>query len=97
LKSKHQTVLASLNSNNLNEDKKLQELLNTTLGKDGKQDSAEALSIRDPFMEKNQWNLIDPLEVDNLISTLTKEIEGFEVEVDSKLSEINAITKIQID
>ena len=50
----------------------------------------------DPFVKRNEYHLIDPLDVDNLVPELQDEVDEFEVNVDSALSEVNAITKIII-
>lgn len=48
------------------------------------------------FFEKNEYQLIDPLKIQDKINTMEDEIELFFVEVDSALSESNAITHIEI-
>ena len=53
-------------------------------------------AIVEPFVKRNEFFLVDPLKVDRLVETLQKEVDDFEVEVDAVLSEINAITTIEI-
>lgn len=70
------------------------------IGKQGddrvKPTDTDVKNIVEPFVERNELHLVDPLEVDKLIETLEKEVSNFEVEVDAVLSEINAITVIEI-
>lgn len=68
----------------------------------GKQDDKNKLSdsdvknIVEPYLERNKYTLVDPLDVEKLTSILQNEVDSFEMEVDSVLSEINAITHIEI-
>ena len=56
----------------------------------------DAIAITKPYIEANEYNFVDPLNIEKLIEKLTNEVEAFEVEVDAVLSEINAITIIEI-
>lgn len=53
-------------------------------------------AIVDPFVKRNEWHIVDPLNVEDLIIKMRSEIQAFELDVDSALSEINAITFIEI-
>jgi hypothetical protein len=53
-------------------------------------------NIIDPFVKRNEFHLVDPLNVDELAEKLQAEVDEFETEVDAVLSEINAITIIEI-
>jgi len=53
-------------------------------------------AIVDPFVKRNKFHMSDPLGIDELIERLQKEVDDFEVDVDAVLSEINAITLIEI-
>lgn len=48
------------------------------------------------FMERNEYVLIDPLNLDKRIEEWGERISSFKAEVDAVLSESNAITKITI-
>ena len=56
----------------------------------------ERQTIMEPFVERNEFHLVDPLKVERKIEELRKEVEGFETEVDAVLSESNATTFIEI-
>lgn len=51
-------------------------------------------AITDPFIKRNEYHLLDPLNCTKLIDELQEEVEQFDSEVDAVLSEINAITEI---
>ena len=53
-------------------------------------------SITEPYIEKNEFHLVDPLNLAKTIEDLSDEIEDFESNVDAALSEINALTFIEI-
>ena len=56
----------------------------------------DAVAITEPFIKKNEYAIFDPLKIDAKIEELQNEISGFTVEIDACLSEINAITTIEI-
>lgn len=53
-------------------------------------------AIVNPFVERNEFHLVDPLNADDLIEKLQNEVDEFETEIDAVLSEINAVTIIEI-
>lgn len=53
-------------------------------------------AVRKPFEEANLLYLVDPLKIEAVIDNMEDEIDSFEVDIDSALSEINAITNIEI-
>lgn len=48
------------------------------------------------YRDDNEWQLVDPLELRKLIEKMEKEIEEFELEIDTALTVSNAITTITI-
>lgn len=88
---------ATLEKNNAKVEEVVQTLLEAALGKDNvKTGTTDVDSIRDPFMEKNEWSIVDPLDAEKLVSKLRDEIDGFSSDVDAVLSESNAITLIEV-
>lgn len=77
---------------------KLDELLLVTFGKENKQKTSdsEIAMISNPYLEQNEWELINPLSLHEKIESMKREIEEFENECDFILSESNTITKITI-
>jgi len=54
-------------------------------------------AIMEPFVERNKMSLVDPLGLEKFIEKGQAEIDKFEMEVDAVLSEINAVTFIEIE
>lgn len=100
LTKKHKSVVAKFNTENERINNIALENAKIMLGKQGddrvKPNDEDVASIIDPFVKRNEFHLVDPLKVDILIEKLQTEVDDFEVEVDAVLSEINAITKIEI-
>lgn len=97
LKSKHASAKAFTEKNNAQVEANALRLAEAALQKDNvKINDSDALAITEPFLEKNRFMLVDPLKVDELVEKLTNEVNAFETEVDAVLSEINAITTIEI-
>ena len=47
-------------------------------------------------MDANEFHLFDPLKVAEKVESMEKEVADFEMEVDAVLSEINAVTFIEV-
>lgn len=89
-------VIGYFNKNNETVNLNVQKLLETVLGKDNvKAGGSDVESISAPYMAINQFHLCDPLSLKNKINSLQAEVSEFESEVDSALSEINAVTFIE--
>lgn len=81
---------------NVQVNQRLDQLIQTTVGKDRKVDEAEVAAIRDPFLKSNEAKLLDSNKLQGVIDKLQADIEGFLLEVDYALSEVNATTKIEL-
>lgn len=75
---------------------KLETYLINILGSKDKQSPDEVKLHTETFMKRNEYELIDPMNVKKIIETLTGQIEEFESEVDAVLSESNATTFIEV-
>ena len=64
-------------------------------GKDNK--TEEANKSREEFIKANTYEVIDPLNAKEKITSLEERISSFTAEVDSALSVSNAITEIEIE
>lgn len=97
--SQYNRSVSKMNTENEKVQLKLDELLNTSLGKEGKQKASEdeINIISRPYLDQNELVLVNPLEIHKEIEKLKEEIEQFEMEIDFTLSESNTITKIEID
>lgn len=97
LRAKHRASVAALNKNNDIVNANVQRILEATFGKENvKAGSNDVDAVRTPYMESNEFHLFDPLKVDATIETLEKEVADFEADIDATLSEINAVTFIEI-
>lgn len=97
LKQRHKQAVGELNKNNEVVNQNVQKLLEFTFGKDNvkvTKDDIEAISK--PYLEGNAFHLFDPLKVDETAERMETEVSNFEVEVDAVLSEINAVTFIEV-
>ncbi|QGG53180.1 hypothetical protein [Lysinibacillus pakistanensis] len=75
---------------------KLETYLINILGNKDKQSPEEVKLHTETFMKRNEYELIDPMNVKKKIEVLNSRIEEFESEVDAVLSESNATTFIEI-
>jgi len=95
LKSKNNHAVGSLNKSNETVQANLQLILEKTFGAN-KPEKETLDNVRTPFLQQNEFMLFDPIKINEKISELENQIGVFESEVDSALSEINAVTKIEI-
>jgi uncharacterized protein YozE (UPF0346 family) len=97
LKIKYGRVKADMEAKNILVEQNLQKVLEATFGKDNVKITKDDMdAVRKPFLESNEWLLIDPLNVEETIETLEREVSEFESEVDAVLSEINAVTLVEV-
>lgn len=96
LKGQLTQVNATVERANIDVQKRLEQLLQTAVGKDRQTTSAEMSSISVPFLEQNEVKAVDPSNLQSVIEKMTKEIDDFELEVDFALSEVNATTQIEV-
>jgi hypothetical protein len=97
LEHKHRNAKATVERNNKQVTDNALKLAEAALQKDNvKIGDNDAVAITEPYLDKNQYHIVDPLDVDKLVETLQIEVSNFECEVDAVLSEINAITNIEI-
>lgn len=75
---------------------KLETYLVNILGNKDKQSPDEVKLHTETFMKRNEYELIDPMNIKKTIEALTAQIEEFESEVDAVLSESNATTFIEL-
>lgn len=98
LEQKHRNAKATAEQNNKQVEDNALRLAEAALQKDNvKINDGDAVAITEPYLTKNQFHLVDPLKVDELAEKLQKAVNDFESEVDAVLSEINAVTVIEIE
>lgn len=97
IKALHFSAVAELNRTNDVVEQNVQKLLEFTFGKENvKADPKDLEAVRKPYMEANEFHLLDPLKVIDKAESIEKEVSEFEAEIDAVLSEINAVTFIEI-
>jgi hypothetical protein len=97
LKARQQQAVAQLNQQNTIVEQNVQRILEATFGKENvKAGKDDVESVRKPYMDANEFHLFDPLKVAEKVEAMEKEVGDFEMEVDAVLSEINAVTFIEV-
>lgn len=97
LKARQQQAVAQLNQQNTVVEQNVQRILEATFGKENvKAGKDDVESVRKPYMDANEFHLFDPLKVSEKVEAMEKEVGDFEMEVDAVLSEINAVTFIEV-
>lgn len=98
MKQAYNTASNDVSKQNIRVDSQLDQMLEAYIGKDGDKKITEAdlEVIIKPYREKNEWELIDPLDLLRKIEELGAEIDAFESNVDVALSMSNAVTFIEV-
>lgn len=90
-------VVSRVNAENKKVDAKIEELKLTIAGRDSaKKLTAEDLAFEGSYRDNNEFELIDPLKLQDKILALETEIDGFESSVDSALVISNSTTFIEV-
>ena len=98
MKSAWKVATDKVSKENARVDAQVDKMLETFLGKDSdkKVSESDLSAISDPYREKNEWELIDPLDLFTKIGELEDEIDCFEADVDVRLSVSNSVTYIEV-
>ena len=96
LRHEYRKAVAAVNANNDALPAKLETYLVNILGSKDKQSAEEVKLHTDTFMKRNEYELLDPLNITKVIDKLQESINAFETDVDAVLSESNATTFIEI-
>ncbi len=98
LKSQYSSASATVMNENRKVDMQIDKLLETFVGKDTdkKATKEDQAAITDPYREKNEFELVDPLKIYDEIQKLEAEIDGFNSNVNTVLVLSNATTFIEV-
>lgn len=96
MKANHTAIMTSVEQARARLDDQVEKMILQNLGTDKKTDKEDFERIAKPFIEANEYNLIDPLKLGDKIDALDESIDNFETEVDFVLSESNAKTNIEL-
>ena len=99
LKAQYATAQNSVIRENKRVDTQIDNMLEKYVGKDSDKKISEMdfSVISDPYRERNEFELVDPIKIADKIKELEDFIDGFESEVDVKLAISNSITHIEIE
>ena len=88
---------SKVNSSNYEVDNKIDSLVQAAYGKEGKNNikQEDYDAIAKPYREANEWDIVDPLNLKDVIEEMEKRIDGFESNVDSVLQISNCTTYIE--
>lgn len=96
LKAQHLTVQQEYKDHTAAEQMRVERLISSELSKDSRTSVDVVKALTDTFLAENKAEILDPLRLDELIPTMTREIEDFETTVDWILSEANGRTMVTI-
>jgi DNA repair exonuclease SbcCD nuclease subunit len=98
LKSQYSSASNVVLSENRKVDQQIDKLLETFAGRDTdkKITREDQSAITEPYREKNEFELVDPLGLYNKIQELEADIDGFNSQVNTALVISNAVTTIEI-
>lgn len=96
LKTQLMRANAKVNQTNTEVEARADALVQTAVGRDRKVDQSEIDAIVKPFRAKNEASIADPNKVADVIAAMENEISEFVLNVDFALSEVNAVTKIDV-
>ena len=96
LKDEFSYKTSDLEGKNQRVQQRCDQLVEANLGKNVKAKTDEYEAIVGPFMARNEFKLIDPINITEKIESLQKEIDDFLLNVDFSLSESNARTEIEL-
>ena len=94
--AKHLKAKGELEKNNAKVEANCQSIIETSVGKDNvKTLKDDVENIQKPYMERNEFHLIDPIGLEAKLQEMETVNMTFNAEVDAVLSEINATTSIE--
>ena len=98
LKRQWADVTDNITRENVRVDNQVDKMLEAFVGidSDKKVSEADLAAISEPYRAKNEWVIVDPLDLYKKIQSLEAEIDAFEAEVDVKLTISNSITYIEV-
>jgi len=97
LEAAHRGIAAKANVENEKVKTNADSLQQAGVSKEGATIEVAAITdLRNSYVKANEIHLCDPLEVSKAIEKMESELEEFETKIDYTLSEVNAITKIEV-
>lgn len=95
LRSQHNHCIAASERINVGVQERIDELLKQSYGRDAKINEADQQAVAGPYEARHKAALVDPNKLEEVIKKMQDELDGFILEVDFALSEVNAKTLIE--
>lgn len=95
LKAQQNQGIATVERMNVDVQQRIDALLAQSYGRDAKINEADQQAVAGPYEARHKAALVDPNKLDAVISKMQDELDGFLLEVDFALSEVNAKTLIE--
>lgn len=95
LQGAYRKIIGQVNKHNEALPAKLETYLQSILGNKDNAKPEDVDLYTKAFMENNEMEFVDPMNIKKVIDTMSEDINAFKVEVDAVLSESNAITFIE--
>lgn len=95
LKGQHNRALEQTERMNVEVQQRIDALLAQSYGRDAKISEADQQAVAGPYEARHKAALVDPNKVEKVIAGLQEHLDGFLLEVDFALSEVNARTLIE--
>lgn len=96
LKSQLSNAVAGAERINVEVQQRIDALLAQSYGRDAKISEGDQQAVAGPYEARHKAALVDPNNVDTVIAKLQDQLDGFLLEVDFALSEVNARTMIEV-
>ena len=99
MKMQYSSATTTMLTENAKVDKQVDKMLETYLGKESDKKIAKEDydTISQPYRDKNEFALVDPLGIFDRMQAMEDDIAKFDGEVDVRLSICNSTTMIEID
>lgn len=98
LADQYKKYTGDMNNRNEQVEANCQAIITAAVGKDNiKSDSKDIDAIRKPYIDAQEFHLADPIKVAEKVKEMETEISDFESDIDSVLSETNAVTFIELE
>lgn len=91
------TTINQVNEVNQEVERRVTGLLEASFGTDKKVTDEQTKAISEPYEKKHKATVVDKIKIRDKIESINSKIVDFENEVDFALSEINALTQVEVD
>lgn len=95
LRSQYNHSVSASERINVGVQERIDELLKQSYGRDAKINEADQQAVAGPYEARHKAALVDPSKLEEVITKMQDGIDGFILEVDFALSEVNAKTMIE--